>query len=139
MSSETRAEEVVEQMLKKDAFSRWLGITVEELAPGFAKISMKVREEMVNGFDVCHGGVTYAFADSAFAFAANSHGRVSVALDVSISYPAPVRAGDMLTATAREQSLGNRTGMYDVTVTNQNDEKVGLFRGTVYRLSLIHI
>ena len=88
------AEAVVHGMLERDAYSRWLGIEVLEIAPGRSTCRMKVRAEMVNGFGVCHGGVTFALADSAFAFAANTNGHVTVAVDANIGFPAPVREGD---------------------------------------------
>ncbi len=127
------AKRCVEQMLKYDRFSAWLGIEVLEVRPGFASIRMKVREEMVNGFGVSHGGIVFSFADSAFAFAANTHGRISVSIENSISYPAPVKVRDVLTAVCKEESLSNNVGFYTVLVTNQNETKVGMFRGTVYR------
>jgi acyl-CoA thioesterase len=94
---------------------------------------MTVREDMLNGFGVCHGGVTYAVADSALAFASNTHGRVSMSIENAIGYPAPVRAGDVLTAVAIEESATSRLAFYRVTVRNQEDVVVALFRGTVYR------
>ncbi len=134
MSAEQRAKNVVDQMLKLDGFSAWLGIQVLDLSPGNATLKMVIRKEMLNGFERCHGGVPYAFADSALAFASNSHGRKSVALENSISYPAPVMEGDELTAVAKEIHLGNTVASYDVTITNQHQRKVALFRGMVYRL-----
>jgi acyl-CoA thioesterase len=87
---------------------------------------------MVNGFGICHGGVSYALADSAFAFACNTHGTVTVALDVAVSYPNPARVGDVLTAVAEAEAEPRRVGFYRVTVTNQRGERVLLFRGTAY-------
>jgi acyl-CoA thioesterase len=133
MDKQELAEKVVAKMLEKDEFSRWLGIKVLEIKPGYSKIKMKVRHEMLNGFHTCHGGVTMSLADSALAFASNNHGRVSVALETSIAYPAAVFEGDELTAEAVEQSKGNSVGVYNITVTNHKDIKVGIFRGTVYR------
>ena len=127
------AEKVVDKMMEKDNFSRWLGIEVIETGAGKSVLRMKVREEMLNGFGICHGGVTFSLADSAFAFASNAHGRVAVALDTVMSFPNPVNVGDVLTAKATEQKIGRSTGIYDITVTNQNGKKVGLFRGTVFR------
>ena len=120
-------------MLASDAFSRWLGIEVTELRPGACSVRMTVREEMLNGFGVCHGGVTFSLADSALAFASNTHGRVTVSVENSIAYPASVRAGDVLTAAAEEESAGNRLAFYRVAVRNQGGTIVALFRGTVYR------
>lgn len=129
------AERVVGAMLEKDAFSAWLGITLLEVRPRAATVQITVREDMLNGFGVCHGGVTYAVADSALAFASNTHGRVTMSIDNAISYPAPIHAGDVLTAAAAEESATNRLAFYRVTVRNQHDIVVALFRGTVYRTS----
>ena len=133
-SSEQRlAEEVVSGMMARDAFSRWLGITVQAVRPRQAIVRMTVRGEMVNGFGVAHGGITYSLADSALAFAANTHGRVTVAIENSITYPLPVNVGDELVATAEEESASNRLGYFRVTVRRASGEIVALFRGTVYK------
>jgi len=129
------AKKVVSKMLELDLFSRWLGIELLEAAPGRAKIKMKIRAEMLNGFKVCHGGITFAFADSAFAFAANTQGKISVSIRNDIAYPKAVVEGDELVAEASESSAGDKIANYDVLVTNQRSEKVALFRGTVYRTS----
>jgi acyl-CoA thioesterase len=126
------ARRVVDGMLATDAYTRWLGAEVLEVAPRRSVVRMIVRAEMLNGFGTCHGGVTYALADSAFAFACNTHGRVTVALDVAASYPNPARAGDVLTAVAEAEAEPRRVGFYRVTVTNQRGELVLLFRGTAY-------
>lgn len=125
---------VHERMYPKDAFSQWLGIKVEDISEGFCKVSMLVREEMVNGFGIAHGGITYSLADSAFAFASNSFGRMAVSIDTGISHTARVIAGDRLTATANVQYKGNKTGVYEVTVVNQDNRTVALFKGTVFHL-----
>jgi acyl-CoA thioesterase len=127
------ARDVVGRMMAKDAFSQWLGVEVVEVAAQRAVIRMTVRPEMTNGFGFAHGGIVYAFADSAHAFATNSSGEVSVAVDCSVSYPAAVRVGDVLTATAVEETATNRLAFCAVTVRNQADAVVGHFRGTVYR------
>ncbi len=127
------AERLVGAMLGADAFSRWLGLDVVSVSPGACTLRMGVRAEMLNGFGTCHGGVTFAFADSALAFASNTHGRVTVSVENAISYPAAVREGDVLTATAVEESAGHRLAFYRVTVANQTQQTVALFRGTVYR------
>jgi acyl-CoA thioesterase len=126
------AERVVAGMLAADAFSRWLGVEVAEVGPRRAVIRMRVRPEMCNGFGICHGGVTFSLADSAFAFACNTHGTVTVAVDNAIAYPAPARAGDLLTATAAAENEPGRVGFYRVTVANQRGEPVAIFRGTAY-------
>jgi acyl-CoA thioesterase len=139
MTKQELAEIVVNKMLEHDEFSKWLGIKVVELKPGYSKLKMKVRKEMLNGFHICHGGVTFSLADSALAFASNNYGRVSVALETSIAYPAPVYEGDVLTAEAEEQSKGNSVGIYNISITNQSSTKVGVFRGTVYRTKKKHL
>jgi acyl-CoA thioesterase len=132
------AERVVRKMLDHDAFSAWLGLELLEVRPRYAAVRMTVRGDMLNGFGVCHGGVTFAVADSAFAFASNTHGRVTVSIDNSITYPQKVSAGDVLTAVAVEDSAATRIAFYSVRVTNQDGIVVALFRGTVYRTKQEH-
>jgi acyl-CoA thioesterase len=129
------AERVVAEMLEHDAFSRWLGLEVTNVAPNAATVRMTVRPEMVNGFGVCHGGIVFSLADSALAFASNTHGRVTVSVENSIRYPAPIAPGDVLTATAVQETAGRRLAFFNVTVTRDGGDVVGLFRGTVYRTS----
>ncbi len=129
-----RARQIVQHMVDHDGFSRWLGISIDEIAPGRATLRMTVRAEMLNGFGTAHGGIQYSFADSALAFASNGRGKKAVALQNVISYPAPVHAGDELTAVAEEVSLGNTVATYDVKITNHNNRVVALFRGSVFRL-----
>jgi acyl-CoA thioesterase len=128
-----KARDTINLMLENDQFSRWLGIELLNLSRGYCKISMTIRKEMLNGFGTAHGGITYSFADSAFAFASNSYGKVSVALDVNMKYPKAVYEGDQLIAEATEKSKSKKVAMYKIIVTNQNNEIVGLFNGTVYR------
>lgn len=120
-------------MMAADAFSQWLGIKVEELKPGYAKLEMTVRAEMINGFGVAHGGIAFSLADSALAFASNGYGKVSLALENNISFTRKVVEGDILTATVEELSLASRIGVYRITVTRQDNKTVAVFRGTVYR------
>ncbi len=120
-------------MLVVDAFSRWLGVEILEAAPGFSRITMTVRDEMVNGFGTSHGGIVFSFADSALAFCTNAGGFISVAVDCTVSYTKPVHPGDRLTATAVEESSTNSLAFCAVTVRNQHDVTVGHFRGTVHR------
>ena len=127
------AERIVNGMLAKDAFTEWCGMEVLEIAPRRSVVQMRVREEMSNGFGVSHGGIVYSLADSALAFAANTHGKVTVAIENAISYPRAVRVGDVITATCEEESASNRLGFYRVVVKNQKDEIVSTFRGTVYK------
>lgn len=132
------AEAVVRDMLDRDAFSRWLGIEAVEIAPRRSVVRMAVRAEMVNGFGVAHGGIAYSLADSALAFACNTHGAITVAVENSIGYPAKVEVGDVLTATADEEGASNRLMFYRVLVRNQHDAVVATFRGTVYRTMKAH-
>jgi len=127
------AERVVGGMLERDAFSQWLGISVLAIRPRGATVSMRVRAEMVNGFGLAHGGVVYSLADSALAFASNSHGRVTVSVENSITYPLPVHVDDELTAVAEEESASQRLGYYRVTVRRRDGAIIALFRGTVYK------
>jgi acyl-CoA thioesterase len=120
-------------MLEHDSFSRWLGISLHEIKPGFCILKMMVREEMLNGFGILHGGVTFALADSALAFAANSHGRKSVSIETNMSYVESCLKGDELTATATQASLTNKIAVYHVEICNQTKKTVALFKGTVYR------
>ncbi|MEW5918990.1 MAG: hydroxyphenylacetyl-CoA thioesterase PaaI, partial [Gemmatimonadota bacterium] len=127
------AERVQQAMLELDTFSQWLGVEVLAIAPQTCTLRMTVRGDMLNGFGVAHGGIVFSLADSAFAFACNTHGRVTVSIENSITYPAAIREGDVLTAGAREEALSERLGYYRVDVTNGNGAVVGLFRGTAYR------
>jgi acyl-CoA thioesterase len=132
------AERVVARMLETDALSRWLALDVVAIAPGRCTCRMTVRPEMVNGFGVAHGGIAFSFADSAFALACNSSGRVTVAVDNSITYPAAIHPGDVLTAVAIEEASSRRLGYYRVDVHNQHGATVALFRGTAYHTNKIH-
>ena len=104
------------------------------MGPGHATITMAVRADMLNGFDTCHGGYITTLADSAFAFACNSHNTMTVASGLSVDFLAPGREGDVLTARAVEVSLAGRTGVYDVVVSNQRGESVAVFRGRSYAI-----
>jgi acyl-CoA thioesterase len=122
-------------MWDKDAFSQWLGIVVDEYREGYCRLHFTVREEMLNGFSIVHGGIVFSAADSAFAFACNSHGRISVALDAHISFISAATAGNILTVEAREVHTGNKTSFYNISVTNARQEIVAVFKGTAYRTS----
>lgn len=132
-ADQDRAEKLVGGMVSRDGFSAWLGIEILEVKPGSCTARLRVRRDMLNGFGMCHGGIPYSLADSALAFASNTHGTVTVSIENTISYPAPVSEGDILTAVACEESAGKRIAFYKVTVTNQSKATVGLFSGTVYR------
>ena len=116
-------------MWRDDNASKWLGMRIEEVRPGYARLSMTVTPNMVNGHDLCHGGLIFTLADSTFAFACNSHNQRAVAAGASIEFLAPAFLGDVLTAEGVEQALKGRTGVYDMKVTNQKNELVALFRG----------
>lgn len=125
------AERVVSAMMARDAFSRWLGVEVVRVGPRQATVRMIVRDDMVNGFGVCHGGIAYALADSALAFASNTHGRVTVSIENGITYPKRIGVHDVLTATAHEESATTKLGFFRVMVA-RGDDVVALFHGTVY-------
>lgn len=133
------AERVVSAMVARDAFSQWLGIEVLEVAPRRSTCRLTVRDEMVNGFGVTHGGIAFSLADSAFAFACNTHGKVTVSIENSITYPAAIHVGDVLTAAAQEDAASGRLGYYSASVTNQRGEVVALFRGTAFRTTKDHV
>lgn len=130
----TKAEEIIRnKMYANDAFSKWLGIEIIKIGEGSCELKMKVRKEMLNGFAIAHGGITYSLADSALAFASNSHGRKSVSVETSISHTQAVHEGDELIAVVREEHMSNKIAVYQIEVTNQEGKKVALFKGTVYR------
>jgi len=121
--------------LQKDLFSQWLGISIIEIKEGYSKIKMTVRPEMINGFGIIHGGITFSLADSAFAFACNNRNVLSVALDTSINFLKPVQLNDVLIAEAKELHNGRSTGLYHINITNQQNETVAVFKGTCFRTS----
>lgn len=131
MNTEPKA--VVDHMMEHDLFSQWLGISVLDVKEGYSKIKMTVRPEMINGFGIVHGGIAFSMADSAFAFACNNRNVLSVALDTSINFIKPVHVGDHLVAEAKEMHNGRNTGLYHITITNQNDHIVALFKGNCFR------
>ena len=133
MEKNDLATTVVDHMMKNDLFSQWLGIQVVSVAEGYSKIQMTVRIEMMNGLGIVHGGIAFSLADSCFAFACNSRNNLSVALDTSINFLKPVHVGDVLIAEAKEMHNGKSTGLYQITITNQNDHMVALFKGTCFR------
>ena len=126
-------KQIIEKMMAADNMSQWLGIEVLNFDPGTVSVRMTVREEMVNGFGVTHGGITYSLADSALAFSANSHGMRAMSIETSISHLKSVHVGDILTAKTTQLNLTRKTGVYAMDVFNQNDELVAHFKGTVYR------
>ncbi len=130
-----RGQKIVQKMMENDAFSQWLGIDVVNIQPGFSHLEMTVRPEMLNGFDILHGGISYSLADSALAFASNSHGAQAVSVETSISHVKPCRNGDRLIAQAIEKSISRKIAIYQIEIKNQKEEVVALFKGTVYRSS----
>ena len=127
------ASDVVAKMMQNDLFSQWLGIAVVEIREGYSKIKMTVRTEMINGFGIVHGGIAFSLGDSAFAFACNNRNVLSVALDTAINFIKPVHVGDVLIAEAKEIHNGKSTGLYHITITNQKEHVVAMFKGTCYR------
>ena len=129
MDDVSLAKAAAEIMWRDDNASKWLGMKVEAVRPGYARLSMTVTANMVNGHNLCHGGLIFTLADSTFAFACNSHNQRAVAAGASIEFLAPAFLGDLLSAEGAEQSLTGRTGIYDMKVSNQKGEVIALFRG----------
>ena len=123
---------IVDKMYENDAFSKWLGIKRIEDGAGKSVLQIRVRKEMLNGFNIVHGGITYSLADSALAFASNGHGRKAVSVETSISHTQVCKEGDVLTTHTEEMSLSKKIGVYQITITNQHNKTVALFKGTVY-------
>jgi acyl-CoA thioesterase len=128
------AQRCADAMYARDRASQGLGMRIVNVAPGFAAMTMTVRVDMLNGHATCHGGFIFALADSAFAFACNSHNLTTVAAGCTIEYLAPAREGDVLTATGRERALAGRSGIYDIDVTNQHGATIAVFRGKSARI-----
>lgn len=121
-------------MYERDEATKSLGMQILGIGPGYARLSMSIRRDMLNGHKTCHGGFIFALADSAFAFSCNSYNLNTVAAGCSIEYLAPGREGDVLTAEAVEQARAGKSGVYDVTVTNQSGERIALFRGKSHQI-----
>lgn len=135
MDEQAIASKVVDKMMGSDWFSQWLGITVDKITPGSCMLRMKIRKEMLNGFAIAHGGITYSLADSALAFASNSHGRKAVSVETSISHTVSLKEGDVIIAEAEEVSLKEKIAIYNIVIKKEDGEVVALFKGTVYRTS----
>ena len=133
MNPSSTPSSISHHMLRLDKFSQWLGIEILEVSEGYCKAKMNLREDMINGLGVVHGGVAFSLADSAFAFACNNRNNLSLALDTSINFTKPLMPGDELVAEAKELHNGKSTGVYLVTLYNQNNVQVGLFKGTCFR------
>lgn len=129
-----KSEEIIRnKMYANDAFSKWLGVEIIKIGEGSCELKMKVRKEMLNGFAIAHGGITYSLADSALAFASNSHGKKAVSVETSISHTQTVNVGDELIAIATEQHISDKIAVYQIVVTNRDNKTVALFKGVVYR------
>ena len=128
-----KAEKIVSKMIKKDAFSQWLGIHIIRVSEGFCKLEMRIRKEMTNGFNIAHGGISYSLADSALAFAANSDGIQSLSIETSISHTKKVLIGDTLIAETKEICKTDKSAVYSISITNQENKEVAKFKGKVYR------
>ena len=133
-AAQRTAERVRDAMYANDRASRMLGLQITAIGPGHATLTMTVRDDMLNGHDICHGGLIATLCDSAFAFACNSYDELTVASGFAIELLAPGRLGDLLTARCTEVSKGGRTGVYDTEVTNQRGERVAMFRGRSYTM-----
>jgi acyl-CoA thioesterase len=133
--AQSLAERSVRALWEDDRASQALGMTIDSCAPGAARVSMRVRHDMANGHGICHGGLVFTLADSAFAFACNSHGANTVAAGAAIEFLRPAREGDLLTAVATERWRAGRSGIYEIEVSNQNGETVALFRGRAHQIA----
>ncbi len=125
-------EEITSMMLSNDLFSKWMGVEIVSIKEGFCELTTTVKEEMLNGFAILHGGISYSLSDSALAFASNAHGNKCVSIETSISHVRPAKNGDILTAKCSELHRGKTIGIYQVTITNQDQKKISLFKGTVH-------
>jgi acyl-CoA thioesterase len=133
-AAQQTADLVREGMFRNDRASKMLGMQIVEVAPGRATLTMTVRDDMLNGHDLCHGGLITTLADSAFAFACNSYNELTVASGFSMDLLAPGRLNDLLTARCVEVSKAGRTGVYDTVITNQRGERIAVFRGRSYTI-----
>ena len=134
LSDQDRAERSAKLMFANDIASKQLGMVLDAVGPGFACLRMRVSKDMLNGHSTCHGGYLFTLGDSSFAFACNSFNLVAVASSASIEFLAPAYLDDELTANANVQSQGRRTGLYDVVISNQNEQRIALFRGRSHRI-----
>lgn len=135
-SDMTTAKQVFNTMMEKDFFSQWMQIKLLSIAEGMCQLSMTVRKEMLNGFEILHGGITFSLADSALAFASNAFDVLSISQEASLHFVSSAKIGDTLIATAELKSQGKKSAVYDVTIMNEaSNETIGLFRGIVYKTS----
>lgn len=129
MNKQEIAERTAKIIEREDRATRWMGMRLQDIKPGYAQLTMRVTENMVNGQKVCHGGIIFSLADSTFGFACNSHNQHALAASCAIDFLAPAELGDELTAEAKETAHAGRTRVYDVTVTNQDGKLIAVFRG----------
>ena len=134
MTPQQIAEAARDAMWKDDRASQGLGMVIAAVGPGSATVTMTVRPDMLNGFDICHGGLIATLADTAFAFACNAYNELTVAAGFDVNIVAAARGGDLLTARATEVSRTGRTGVYDIAVTNQRGDAVAVFRGRSFTM-----
>ena len=132
MTQKELTDKIAEHIKKNDKFATWLGVELLENAPGYAKIKMKIRPDMINSFGTCHGGVTLAFAQTALAFCSNNYGNIAVALDTGMAFTTPLYEGDEVIAETKEESKRSKIAVYTIRVTKTTGETVGIFRGSVY-------
>ena len=123
---------IIDKMMTKDKFSQWLGLQVNEIEIGKCQLTCSIKEDMLNGFEITHGGISYSLADSALAFAANSYGYKCVSIETSISHTRPTKINDTLTATCKEINRSRKLGIYEVNVFNQHEKLVAYFKGSVH-------
>ena len=124
--------QIVSKMMAGDTFSQWLGIEILETGFGTCKLKANVNSQMLNGFKIAHGGISYSLSDSALAFSSNSYGKKAVSIETNISHIKQIKENDVLTVEAKEISRSKKIGVYEVTIHNQNNELVSIFKGTVY-------
>lgn len=130
---DAHARLVVSEMMKKDAFSRWMQIQIIEIRDGYSHIAMKIRQEMLNGFGIVHGGILFSLADSAFAFSCNSDGKLTLALDTNISFLKSAKEGEVISAIGEKINATRKTGLYIVKIYNEQRELIAMFKGTSYK------
>ena len=128
-------QKIVNKMFDQDAFSQFMGIEIVDVSEGYCQLKMTVRKEMMNCFQIAHGGISYSLADTALAFASNTYGKKCISMETSISHTKGVHTGDILTATTEELSHTEKMGLYLITISNQDNKEIAYFKGTVYRTS----
>ncbi|GGK66564.1 hydroxyphenylacetyl-CoA thioesterase PaaI [Amphritea balenae] len=134
MTPQQLAEACSAAMHERDHAAQAMGMQIEEVSPGYARLSMVVRKDMLNGYAISHGGCMFTLCDTAFAHSCNTYNRVTVASGCTIDYVAPGYEGDILTAVSKERTRSGRTGVYDITLTNQNGDELAFFRGKAYQI-----